>query len=274
MSTAYHLANVLTPSLITIVDRHPFPSPTASSNNAPCGASHDINKIVRADYSNAFYMQLAQEAIEQWQTWDLVKQYYHRTGWVMLDEKNSDIAQRIRKNFKECGAGDDTSDMSFEDVKTSWNGLLKDIDLSEFGNAYWNPGAGWAEADKAVEAMLQAAVQKGVTYRQGQAVDLLLQGSASTLAVSGARLECGTILHADRVILASGAWTSQLMSSTEDQLNFAKHDRIENQVLAAGVCVVHFELDEQDKERYDKLPVVVYGAKGKAALIRNRNRQN
>lgn len=72
-STAFHLAiNNQDLTSVTVLDRVPVPSPQA--------ASTDINKIVRADYSSAFYMDLAYDALGAWETWSPLKPYFHRTG--------------------------------------------------------------------------------------------------------------------------------------------------------------------------------------------------
>jgi sarcosine oxidase/L-pipecolate oxidase len=282
-STAYHLSKTVPPESITIIDRHPFPWPQADRDNTPYGASHDINKIVRADYSDPFYMQLAQEAIEQWQTLDLIKDFYYRTGWVMLDEEGSDLAERIRSNFKKFGVRDETRDATFDEIRRSWGGLMKDVNTEGFGSAYWNPGAGWAEADRAVEALLCDAVTRGVRYHQGRVSDLCLDENVTNVAagtmgnglreigidaakvgaaVSGVKLEDGTLIRGDRIVLATGAWTSSLMSNAESQLGLEGRELVECQVKAAGVVAVHFELSEQEKTEFDQLPVVVYGAYG------------
>ena len=259
-STAYHLAQTHpSPSTITILDRSSFPSPPASDpTHHALGASADINKIVRADYSSPFYMSLAYEAIDAWSSWPILKPFYHRTGWVMLDEEGSDLAQRIRKNFSDSGRKDETRDMRFSEVKEAWEGILSETDFEEFGSAYWNPGAGWAEADKAVEAMLKDAVNRGVKYVQGEAMELIVGKGG----VKGVKLADGRTVEADRVVLATGAWTSQLLYRTEDELRLDDSQRIEQQIKAAGVCVAHYELSTEEREKFDRMPVVVYGGNG------------
>ena len=235
VSTAYYLSKVVPPSSITIVDRHAFPAPAAASVSPPYGASHDINKIVRADYIVPFYMSLGYEAIQSWKTWGLISRYYHGTGWIMLDEEGSTLAQRIRKNFKESGHEDVTKDVGFDEVKTNWGGVLKDVDTSGLQSAYLNPGAGWAEADKAVAAMLAEAVESGVHYHQGDVKELLL--SENNEDVTGVKLDDQTILRADRTVLATGAWSSQLMTTVEDKLQMEEAERLESQVKAGGVRI-------------------------------------
>ena len=265
-STAYHLSlSYPSPVSITVVDDNAFPPPPAASTDCPpLGASYDINKIVRADYSAPFYMDLGFEAIDAWSSSPLLRPFYHQTGWVMLDRKGSDLAERIRKNFRQCGRKDPTSDISLEDIRVAWDGVLRDADLDEIGSAYWNPEAGWAEADKAIEAMLQDAAERGVRYLQGHIVELLLHESP-TQGVRGVRLASGEVLEADKVVLATGAWTSQLMSPMEDRLDMEEKTRVEQQVKAAGVCVAHFKLSFEEKERYNKMPVIINGEDGKLA---------
>ena len=77
-STAYHLAQTYNdPTDITVLDRTPSPPAPAASN--------DINKIIRADYSSPSYCDLAYEALGAWANWPELKDFYYRTGWILLD---------------------------------------------------------------------------------------------------------------------------------------------------------------------------------------------
>ena len=267
-STAYHLSlSDPNPSSITILDRNAFPpAPAANSAEPPLGASYDINKIVRADYSTPFYMDLAHEAIDAWSTDPLYQRFYHRTGWIMLDEKGSDLAERIRKNFRECGRPDPTKDMSLEEVREAWGGVLQEANMNDFETAYWNPEAGWAEADKAVEVMLKKSVQRGVQYCQGYAVALLLHDNCKR-GIRGVKLADGRVIEADKVLLATGAWTSKLMSGIEDTLSINAINRVEQQVKAAGVCVAHYKLNEDEKKFFNEMPVIINGENGVSDLV-------
>lgn len=82
-------------------------------------------------------------------------------------------------------------------------------------------------------------------------------------------IDTGAVFKADKILLATGAWTSQLMSSVEDELELSDEERVENQASAAGVCVAHFQLSEAEKEAYSQLPVFVYGGQG---LLKPNNR--
>ncbi len=87
-------------------------------------------------------MDLAYEAMDAWSNSSILKPFYHRTGWIALDEKDSDLTDRIRTNFKNSGRPDESEDISLEDVKSRWDGILKGIDTTDYSKAYLNPSAG------------------------------------------------------------------------------------------------------------------------------------
>ena len=250
-STAYHLSTTHPdPSAITVLDRAPCPSPKA--------ASSDINKIVRADYSSPFYMDLAYEAMDAWSNSPILNPFYHRTGWIMLDEKDSDLTERICKNFKSSGRPDESSDITLEDVKSKWDGILKDIDTTDYDKAYLNPSTGWVDASLATEAMMHEAIENGVRYVVGELDELVSSGDN----LEGVTTKDGKLYRAGKILLAAGAWTPSLMSPLEDLLGLEEEQRIEKQINAAGVCVAAFELSPGEAEHYGKLPILIYGARG------------
>ncbi|KAJ5646259.1 hypothetical protein N7490_002631 [Penicillium lividum] len=253
ISTAYHLAKQSSnPSSIMILDRALPPSGDA--------ASTDINKIIRADYSSPMYMDLAFEAIHAWKGDPLFATagVYHQTGWISMGERGSDDTARIRNNFKSSGRFDPTKDMTEDEVRRSWGGVLKDADMSPFESYYFNPSAGWADAGHALKIMADEAIRLGVQYQVDSASRLVLGDHG----VTGVETSGGDVYTAKKIILSTGAWTSQLMASTEDQLDMAAKSRMESQLTAAGVCVAHFQLSDAERSSYDHLPVYVYGEEG------------
>ena len=123
-SAAFHLAKQYKdPSKVTVIDRTPSPPDHA--------ASTDINKIIRADYSSAFYSDLAYEALHAWSTWPELRPYYYRTGWINLGEEGGDLHERIRKVFSDRGH-DPTNDIPLEELDKRWKGCLRGTDLNGF----------------------------------------------------------------------------------------------------------------------------------------------
>lgn len=254
ISTAYHLAKRSSnPASITVLDRFPAPSQDA--------ASTDINKIIRADYGSPLYMELGLEAIEAWKKDPLFKNsgVYHQTGWIMMDEQGSDLAGRIGANFRDISGSDPLQPMSEDAVRSDWGAVLKDADLSPFGSFFFNSLAGWADAGRALTIMANEVIRMGVRYQVGEATRLVL----GERGIKGVETKSGDLYPADKVLLCTGAWTSQLMSTVEDELKMSETDRVESQASAAGVCVAHFQLSNAERKLYDRLPVYVYGEQGK-----------
>ncbi|KAK4986558.1 hypothetical protein LTR50_005242 [Elasticomyces elasticus] len=252
-STAYHLAHSPShdPADVTVLDRSPSPPDPAASN--------DINKIIRADYSSRFYAELAYEAIDAWASWPELKPYYHRTGWVMLDKEGSDLAERIRSVLREIGR-DRTEDVALREIGKRWGGVLEGTDVKGFRDGYWNPEAGWCEAGKATRSMMEAATKRSVKYVCGDVERLVL----SEGGVTGVRTKDGIFYTADKIVLATGAWTSGIMTEVEDELNIREDGRVEKQATAAGVAVAHFKMSDTEMRELESMPVVVYGDNGEA----------
>ncbi|KAF2104444.1 FAD/NAD(P)-binding domain-containing protein [Rhizodiscina lignyota] len=237
------------PSPIAIIDRTPFPPQHA--------ASTDCNKIIRADYSSPFYMELAYEAMEAWNSWPELKQYYHRTGWINIRKRGTDLAERIRENFRKRGH-DPTETLSLDETRRRFGGVFKDSALDDCGYTYWNPEAGWCDAGRATAELTKAAVDNGVRYVVGDVKKLRL----GSTGVESVETQDGAVYTADKVLLATGAWTSSILTNTEDELGIEESDRVENQVIAAGVCVLHFKLDQTELEEMKDVPVVIYSEDG------------
>lgn len=250
VSTAYHLS--LThkdPSRIILLDRAAVPSPQA--------ASTDINKIVRADYSKAFYMDLGYEAMDMWKSEPWLAEHFHQTGWVALDEKDSDLSVRIRRLFRQSGRPVTVADITLDEVKRRWGGVLASVDTAGFDKAYTNSTAGWADASSAVRAMMNEAVKRGVQYKVGEVEELVYTDSGVAV-----RTQQGETYTAAKVLLATGAWTPWLMTGLEHQLGIAAENSINKQIQAAGVCVASFKLSEDEAAHYGQMPILIYGGQG------------
>lgn len=255
-STAYHLAhNTPNPSRITIVDRNPSPPETA--------AAIDINRIIRTDYASALYCGLANEALHGW-FWSLdLQRYFHKTGWLVLEggeAGGSKASEGVRKVFKERGF-DQTVDVEISEVGERWKGL-KGSEFGGFEGGYFNPEAGWVEAAKATANFMKVAEGKGVKRVVGSVKELILKDDGG---VKGVRLEDGTELVADKVVLAAGAWTSSLLSPVEDKLKIAERDRVERQARATAVVSAYYKLSAGEVSVLAKpkdMPIVVFGKHG------------
>ncbi|KAF2732928.1 FAD/NAD(P)-binding domain-containing protein [Polyplosphaeria fusca] len=252
-STAYHLSQrYKDPSRVTTIDRAPSP-PEPS-------AAIDTNRIIRTDYANPLYCDLACEAIHDW-FWKLeLGEYFHKVGWLMLDEVGSDRADKIRTTLESRGSTQ-TQDVDLDGLVKRWE-CLEGTQTKGFEKAYFNPEAGWCEAAAATKSIMDAAVKRGVQRVTASVKELLLDESGK--GVRGIRTDDGKEFVADKVILAAGAWTSSLLSPIEDQLNIGEADRIERQVRATGAVSAYYKMSDAEINRIEtsRMPVSVYGQVG------------
>jgi Glycine/D-amino acid oxidases (deaminating) len=151
----------------------------------------------------------------------------------MMDEKHSDLAGRIGANFRNISGSDPLQAMSEDEVRSNWGGVLEHADLSPFGSFFLNPLAGWADAGRALTIMANEAIRMGVRYQVDEATHLVLGKGG----IEGVKTKSGDLYSADKVLLCTGAWTSQLMSSIENELKMPQLDRVEVKLLQLA-CVL------------------------------------
>ena len=255
-SLAVHASKAYTDaSKITIIDRWSPDGPVQDKN----AAAIDINRIIRTDYTSPLYCNLANEAIHFW-FWGMeVQGHFHKAGWTVFDgpEQRHDFRAGVRKTFEDRGSNVIREVDANELIQE--HDVLEGLNGKRLGKGYFNPEAGWVDAASATKAYLRIAESRGVKRVTGEVEELLLREEGKGLA--GVRLQDGTTLKADKVVIAAGAWTSGLLSPLEDRLRIADKDRIERQVTAVGRLSAYYDLSEEETNHMmdTKLPIVVIG---------------
>ncbi|KAH7082928.1 FAD dependent oxidoreductase [Paraphoma chrysanthemicola] len=253
-STAYHLSHQYKdPSRITIIDRWDPKAPLQDKQ----AAAIDTNRIIRTDYESSMYCDLANEAIHPW-FWNIAVQgHFQKTGWVVLDKKDGEFAAKVKECFIKRG-GDYTRDVDREELESK-HAVLKGLCKGELGTGYFNPEAGWCDAESATTSFLKVAINNGVKRVTGEIAELLLDANKSKII--GAKTSSGQAFYADKIVLAAGAWTSALLSPVEDSLNIPEKDRIERQITAVGRLSAYYSLSESETQSLidENMPIVVIG---------------
>ena len=241
-STAFHLSQQEPLASIILIDQTPFP--------CPLGASHDINKIIRADYGDKFYCKLALEAQKSWREDPIFKPYYHQTGMVVLDNTSSGAS--IIENYRQLGENCEAEIFGPEDLKRRFGGIYHDTDLHGVKEIFFNPLSGWAEAASALTRVIEVAVERGVRYVTAT-VSRLIFGERG--ACVGVRAIDGTVIYASKVILCTGAGTAKLLvDSAPSRPKLWVKDRL----IAAGVCIAAVKLTEAQVWKFKDVPVLVH----------------
>ncbi|CAG8951807.1 hypothetical protein HYFRA_00005611 [Hymenoscyphus fraxineus] len=246
-STAYHLSRTHPDSSIILVDR---------STSYPCSlaASYDFNKIIRADYGNPFYCELALKAREAWKSEQLYKPFYHESGMVNIDDTG--LGHRILKNYEILGVDPGASILTPDELKAKYDGLFAGTNYRGVEEIYLNPSSGWAEATLALRAVLEASIANGVEYRQGDIKSLTFDESGYC---SGVTFQDGNSLKADNIILCTGAGTAKLLArSAPDREDLHAGNRITAAAVVTGIV----KLTSAQRERFSKSPVFVHAIDG------------
>lgn len=141
-------------------------------------------------------MKLANEAQQQWRNGDEWKSFYHETGLFVADD--SGLGRKIIQNYEDLHMDHSSRMISPEEVSRRWNGVYKDAGLHGVDEIFWNAGCGWADAAGALQYTIKTAVERGVTYKEGEVVSLLIDDSKPCY---GVRLNNESRLVSDKVLL-------------------------------------------------------------------------
>lgn len=262
-STAYHLAHQYAdPSKVTVIDQAPSPPKPA--------ASIDVNRVIRTDYASKLYCDLACETIHPWFWSEELGPYFHKVGWLMFEEQGGTLRERIRETFEGRGSTQ-AYDVDLGKLGEKFE-CMQGTDTRGFQSSYFNPEAGWCDAAQATHSFMQAAERKGVRRITGKVTELLWNKSSGR--VEGAKTEDGRELRAEKIILAAGPWTSQILSPTEEQLNLPFDDRIECQIQATGLIAAYYSMTTEEVNQLNnfQMPVVVYGGLGEIIPPSHQNK--
>ncbi|KAL6361822.1 hypothetical protein LRP88_05298 [Fusarium phalaenopsidis] len=225
---------------VTIVDTAEYPNPRA--------ASHDINKIVRDDYPDKLYMRLLKKAMPLWRQDDLYKKWYHEVGMLRADATS--FGEDSIASYRDMGISNDSEMLPVDEVRRRWNGAFATADFKGVDRILWNPSVGFAEADKALGAVVQAAVDLGAEYVVGEMAKLELGAGGQC---TGVVLSDGRTLRADQVLMCTGARTAPLLAqSAPDRPQLHAGDRL----LATGAVSFYAKLHGAQKDKFSTIPVL------------------
>ncbi|KAH6890280.1 FAD dependent oxidoreductase [Thelonectria olida] len=242
ISTAYHLVQ-RGYSDITCIDRHPWPSVDS--------AGHDLNKIVRTEYDESMYTELALQALDVWRKpeWNGI---FHETGRLSTTSGDALAEQHLRESFanlQKAGQGDKVKLVQGRDQIVSHVPQLQNAPDLEKWNGLFNSIGGWVHSRKALEKWAAEAERLGAKFISGS------RGTMTGLQVNsegellGIRVASGDVLCADQYILSTGAASPQVVPELSQQLwskcwTLAHIELTEEEIIQwKGVPVIdHFEL--------------------------------
>ena len=138
-----------------------------------------------------------------------------------------------------------------QEVRSLGNGAFAGTDFGELTHVLYNSKIGFAEADKALKAVVEAALEKGVKFKVGTVDKLNFDRSGQ---VTGVGLLSGEKLVADKTLLATGARTANILfrSAPTNKLLHAG-DRL----AAKGSMSFTVTVCGDQREKLTGMPVII-----------------
>ena len=181
---------------VTLVDPGPIPHPLAEST--------DISKAVRMDYgADETYTAEMEIALEGWRAWNTAwgTPLFHEAGVTYLckgpmrpggfEHDSYGVLRRRGHRPERLDAG------AIRARFPAWNADV-------YTDGYFNRHGGYAESGKVVTALARQAGADGVVLRTGFRFARLLERGSRVVGIGDA---AGAEIHADHVVMATGAWT-------------------------------------------------------------------
>lgn len=226
---------------VTVLDRCPPPVPDGSSN--------DISRVIRFDYGDDVYAQIAKEAYDLWKT-PAYSDAFHRTPcmWISQDATpdqpvqpgGAEYSRRVKNALTKLGQ-EWHALASTGEAKRRFPSLTGSIDAPGF-DAFYNTEAGWADAGLAVRQLLARCASAGVSFVTGPSGQVVGFEKAADGAMGAVRTANGKRVDGDLFIVATGAWTPSLVPAW-------------NSMLAAAQVVGYLRLTPDEVAQLKDLPI-------------------
>ncbi|KAJ5440438.1 hypothetical protein N7491_002844 [Penicillium cf. griseofulvum] len=210
--------------LVTILDRSVPPVPDGSSN--------DISRVIRFDYGDPIYAEIAKEAFDLWKTPDY-QEAFHQTPclWVCQDGTPEQPVQPRAQEYSR----------KTKRVLTEMGQEWVPVGTTPGFDGFYNKSAGWADAGLACALLMSRCDSAGVSFITGpngqvEEFEKQLDGTITSVRTKNGRVE------GDQFIVATGAWTSSLIPAW-------------NSMLAAGQVVGYLRLTPDEVTQLRDLPI-------------------
>ncbi|KAH8700215.1 FAD dependent oxidoreductase [Talaromyces proteolyticus] len=237
LSTALHLVRSGY-SNITVFEKDDQIPPVYS-------AANDLNKIVRAEYEDQFYTDLAIEAVQAWKT-PLFAPHFHQTGFLHCVSGNApDKAKDTLKRFQD--ASNNHPYLKPHVVPLNGKHDIRQLFWQCNGQVpgwkgYMNRFDGYAHSANALAAVHRETQASGVRFFLGE------HGTISRIVYkdgkcTGVRTKSGKFHAAELVIVAAGAAAAKLVPE------------VGSQVVAKSWSIAHVHLTDEETSALRGIPV-------------------
>lgn len=217
---------------VTLIDQGTLPYPDA--------ASTDISKVVRMDYAaDAQHTAMGVLSIERWKAWNARWgiDLYHEDGFLVMSRSAMQPSGFEHDSFHYLrGLGHAlrrTDHAMLREKHPVWN-------AERYVEGYLNPIGGWVESGRVIAMLAKEAREAGIKLiEQVKAPRPVLAAGHCT----GIETCDGHVWTADLVLVASGAWTPEVLP------------HLQNVMWTTAQTVFHFQPLQPERFRAPAFPV-------------------
>ncbi|MBL9182008.1 MAG: FAD-dependent oxidoreductase [Verrucomicrobiaceae bacterium] len=217
---------------VTLIDQGALPHPDA--------ASTDISKVVRMDYAaDAQHTGMGLLSIERWKGWNARWgiDLYHEDGFLVMSRGTMQPGGFEHDSFHYLsGLGHalrHTDAAMLRERHPVWN-------AERYVEGYLNPIGGWVESGRVIAMLAKEAREAGIeVIEQVKAPRPVLAAGRC----NGIESSDGRVWTADLVLVASGAWTPEVLP------------HLQNVMWTTAQTVFHFQPSQPERFRAPAFPV-------------------
>ncbi|MBV8514131.1 MAG: FAD-dependent oxidoreductase [Acidobacteria bacterium] len=163
------------------------------------------SRIIRMGYgADEIYTRWSQNSLLQWKEFFKFKRLalFHETGVLWMSPEGDARIRATAATLAQCG-------VAFEELdQTTLQKRYPQINLDGIGSAIFEPNSGVLMARRAVAAVVEDAIFRGVEYRVGEVVTPAIGGRGKS--ISSVRTCGGEEFAADVFVFACGSWLGKV----------------------------------------------------------------
>lgn len=217
---------------VTLIDPGALPHPDA--------ASTDISKVVRMDYAaDAQHTDMGVLSLQRWKTWNQRwgVDLYHEDGFLVMSRDTMKPGGFEHDSFHYLSSrGHTLKHMDAAMLRANhpiWN-------ADRYQEGYLNPIGGWVESGRVIAMLAKDAREAGIELIEHvKAPRPVLSAGRCT----GIESDDGRVWSADLVLVASGAWTPEVLP------------HLQNVMWTTAQTVFHFQPAQPERFRAPAFPV-------------------
>jgi monomeric sarcosine oxidase len=196
---------------VTLIDQSPLPNPRA--------ASVDHSKVFRFAYPDPLYVKLAADALVRWRSLESATSTRLMTpaGALLIGQRRPSFETQCHETMAALGLDSELLDSS------AVRSRFPQFNTQAFAYGVYDPAGAILHAETAVRALIGLAKQRGVEIVEGARIVSIKKSERSRLSIVD---DTGKEFSCERVVVASGPWTRNLLPFMEDKLTTTRQETV------------------------------------------------